>query len=222
GRAGGTGGGPGAGAVGVIEELADYLPVPVIVKEGSTYRLDYDLPKSIGRVRMFHGNIGVLVKAWGYLKLLGSEGVRLSSGIAVLNANYVRKRLMGMGFEVPYGKGRPCKHEFVISLSRFRREYGVRALDFAKALMDRGVHPPTMYFPLIVQEAFMIEPTESDSLSELDAYVYAMGELADLARSDPDELLSAPKNTAIGRIDDSFANKRLWLSWKVYKDRESS
>ncbi|MDK2372020.1 MAG: aminomethyl-transferring glycine dehydrogenase subunit GcvPB [Candidatus Korarchaeota archaeon] len=216
------GGGPGAGAVGVIEELADYLPVPVIVREGDTYRLDYDLPKSIGRVRMFHGNIGVLVKAWGYLKLLGSEGVRLSSGIAVLNANYVRKRLMDMGFEVPYGKDRPCKHEFVISLSRFRREYGVRALDFAKALMDRGVHPPTMYFPLIVQEAFMMEPTESDSLEELDSYVYAMGELADLARSDPDELLSAPKNTAIGRIDDSFANKRLWLSWKVYKDRESS
>ncbi len=216
------GGGPGAGAVGVIEELADYLPVPVIVREGNTYRLDYDLPKSIGRVRMFHGNIGVLVKAWGYLKLLGSEGVRLSSGIAVLNANYVRKRLMDMGFEVPYGKDRPCKHEFVISLSRFRREYGVRAFDFAKALMDRGVHPPTMYFPLIVQEAFMMEPTESDSLEELDAYVDAMGELADLARSDPKELLSAPKNTAIGRIDDSFANKRLWLSWKVYKEREGS
>ncbi len=214
------GGGPGAGAVGVVEELADYLPVPIIVRDGDVYRLKYDLPKSIGKVRMFHGNVGVLVKAWGYLKLLGSEGVRLSSGIAVLNANYARKRLMDMGFEVPYGRDRPCKHEFVISLSNFRREHGVKALDFAKALMDRGVHPPTMYFPLIVQEAFMMEPTESDSLEELEAYVNAMGEIANLAKRDPSELLSAPKNTAISRIDDSFANKRLWLSWKIYKEKE--
>ncbi len=214
------GGGPGAGAVGVVEELADYLPIPIIVREGDTYRLDYNLPKSIGKVRMFYGNIGVLVKAWGYLKLLGGEGVRLSSGIAVLNANYVRKSLMDLGFEVPYGRNRPCKHEFVISLSNFRKECGVKALDFAKALMDRGVHPPTMYFPLIVQEAFMMEPTESDSLEELDAYIEAMRELADLAKENPDELLNAPKNTAIGRIDDSFANKRLWLSWKMYKESE--
>lgn len=212
------GGGPGAGAIGVIEELAQYLPVPIVVKEGDAYRLKYDLPKSVGKVRMFHGNVGVLVKAWGYLKLLGSEGIRLSSGIAVLNANYARKKLMEMGFEVPYGKNRPCKHEFVISLANFRKETGVIALDFAKALIDKGVHPPTMYFPTIVPEAFMMEPTESDSLSELDAYINAMRELGELAREEPEKLTKAPNNASITRIDESFANRRLWLSWKIYEE----
>ncbi len=214
------GGGPGAGAVGVVEELEDYLPVPVLEREGGKYRLRYDLPRSIGKVRMFFGNVGVLVKAWGYLKLLGSEGVRLSSGVAVLNANYAKRRLMDLGFDVPYGRDRPCKHEFVISLSRFRKEYGVRALDFAKALIDRGLHPPTMYFPSIVPEAFMMEPTETDSLEEIDSYVEAMKELAELAQRDPDQLIQAPKNAAITRLDEPFANRRLWLTWKMYQEGE--
>ncbi len=214
------GGGPGAGAVGVAEELKDYLPVPIIVKEGNKYKLSYKVPKSIGKVRMFYGNVGVLVKAWGYLKLLGSEGVRTSSGIAVLNANYARKRLMDVGFEVPYGKNRPCKHEFVLSLSNFRREYGVKALDFAKALIDRGYHPPTIYFPPIVHEAFMMEPTESDSLREIDGYIEAMKEIKELAKEKPDEVLNAPRNAAITRIDDALANKKLWLTWKIYKESE--
>ncbi len=212
------GGGPGAGAVGVTNELKDYLPVPIIVKEENRYKLSYEVPKSIGKVRMFYGNVGVLVKAWSYLKLLGSEGVRTSSGIAVLNANYARKRLMDIGFEVPYGKNRPCKHEFVLSLSNFRREYGIKALDFAKALIDRGYHPPTIYFPPIVHEAFMMEPTESDSLREIDGYIDAMREIKESAKEKPDEVLNAPRNAAITRINDALANKKLWLTWKIYKE----
>ncbi len=214
------GGGPGAGAVGVTEELKDYLPVPIIVREGNKYKLSYNIPKSIGKVRMFYGNVGVLVKAWSYLKLLGSEGVRTSSGIAVLNANYARKRLMDLGFEVPYGRNRPCKHEFVLSLSNFRRKYGIKALDFAKALIDRGYHPPTIYFPPIVHEAFMMEPTESDSLREIDGYIEAMNEIKELAKENPDEILKAPRNAAITRINDALANKKLWLTWKIYKESE--
>ncbi len=214
------GGGPGAGAVGVNDELREYLPIPIVVKEGNVYKLNYNLPKSIGKVRTFYGNVGVLVKAWAYLKLLGSEGVRISSGVAVLNANYARKKLMDMGFEVPYGKNRPCKHEFVLSLSNFRREYGIKALDFAKALIDRGYHPPTIYFPPIVHEAFMMEPTESDSLRDIDGYIDAMGEIKRLAKEKPDDILNAPQNAAITRIDDALANRRLWLTWKIYKESE--
>ncbi len=212
------GGGPGAGAVGVVDEFKEYLPVPIIVKKGEKYGLSYDVPKSVGKIRMFYGNVGVLVKAWAYLKLLGSDGVRTSAGIAVLNANYARKKLMDVGLEVPYGRNRPCKHEFVLSLSNFRKKFGVRALDFAKALIDRGYHPPTMYFPPIVPEAFMMEPTESDSLRELDGYVEAMREIKELAEERPEDILDAPKNAAITRIDDAFANKKLWLTWKIYEE----
>ncbi len=215
------GGGPGAGAVGAKEELRDYLPVPVVVKEGNRYRLSYDVPRSIGKVRTFYGNVGVLIKAWAYLKMLGSEGVRETASLAVMNANYVRKKLIDSGFEVPYGRDRPCKHEFVISLAKLRKETGVRALDFAKALIDRGLHPPTMYFPQVVQECLMIEPTESDSLEELDRYVDVMREIKELAYESPDELMKAPKRSAITRVDESFANKVLWLSWKVYEKQKS-
>lgn len=214
------GGGPGAGAVGATEELKDYLPVPVIIKEGSRYKLSYEVPRSIGKVRTFYGNVGVLVKAWAYLKMLGSEGVRESASLAVMNANYVRKRLMEYGFEVPYGKDRPCKHEFVISLAKMRKDTGVRALDFAKALIDRGLHPPTMYFPQVVQECLMIEPTESDSLEELDKYVEAMREVRRLAYENPEEVMKAPRRSAVTRVDESLANKVLWLSWKVYEKQK--
>jgi len=211
------GGGPGAGAVGTTEEFRDFLPIPVISKRGDYYFLDYNVPKTIGKVRMFYGNIGVLIKAWVYLKLLGGEGVRSVSTVAVLNANYARKKLVEMGFEVLYGKDRPCKHEFVLSLSEVKKKYGIRALDFAKALIDRGFHPPTIYFPLIVPEAFMMEPTESDSLREIDGYVNAMKEILRRIEENPEEILQAPKNSAIGRIDDVFGNKKLWLTWKIYE-----
>jgi glycine dehydrogenase subunit 2 len=211
------GGGPGAGAVGVVNHLKDYLPVPIIVRDGERYKLSYDIPKSIGKVRMFYGNVGVLIKAWAYLKMLGSEGVRESAAISVLNANYVRKKLMDSGFEVPYGRNRSCKHEFVISLAKMKKETGVRALDFSKALIDEGLHPPTMYFPQIVQECLMIEPTESDSIAELDRYVEAMIKIKEKAYERPEEIMNAPKRAAITRIDESFANKVLWLSWKIYE-----
>lgn len=215
------GGGPGAGAVGVTEELSCYLPVPIVVREGGKYKLSYDVPKTIGKVRTFYGNIGVLVKAWAYLKMLGSLGVRESAAVAVMNANYVRKKLIDMGFETPYGREKPCKHEFVISLAKLRKERGVRALDFAKALIDKGVHPPTMYFPQIVQECLMIEPTESESLIELDKYVEAMGEVMRLAYEKPEEVVNSPKRAAVTRVDESFANKALWLSWKIYEEKRS-
>lgn len=214
------GGGPGAGAVGATDEFRDYLPVPMIVKESSRYRLSYDVPKSIGKVRTFYGNVGVLVKAWAYLKLLGSKGVRESAALAVMNANYVRKELIESGFEVPYGKDRPCKHEFVISLAKLKKETGVRALDFAKALIDRGLHPPTMYFPQVVQECLMIEPTESDSLREIDKYVEVMREIMKIAYTRAEDVLKSPKNSSITRIDDSLANKTLWLSWRIYEKQK--
>ncbi|MDW8036189.1 MAG: aminomethyl-transferring glycine dehydrogenase subunit GcvPB, partial [Candidatus Korarchaeum sp.] len=214
------GGGPGAGAIGTTDELKDYLPVPVLVREGGKYKLSYEVPKSIGKVRTFYGNVGVLVKAWAYLRMLGSEGVRESAALAVMNANYVRKKLMEFGFETPYYKDRPCKHEFVISLAKLKKETGVRALDFAKALIDRGLHPPTMYFPQTVQECLMIEPTESDSLRELDRYVETMREIMRIAYEKAEEVLNAPKNSAVTRVDESLANKVLWLSWKIYEQQK--
>ncbi|RDD52958.1 MAG: aminomethyl-transferring glycine dehydrogenase subunit GcvPB, partial [Candidatus Korarchaeota archaeon NZ13-K] len=184
------------------------------------YRLSYDLKRSVGKVRMFYGNVGVLIKAWAYLKMLGSEGVRRTAALAVMNANYVRKRLMNCGFDVPYGRDRPCKHEFVISLARLRKETGVRALDFAKALIDRGLHPPTMYFPQVVQECLMIEPTESDSLREIERYIEAMDEIRRLAYERPEEILNAPRRASITRVDESMANRVLWLTWKIYEKQK--
>ncbi len=213
-------GGPGAGAVGVREGLQDYLPVPVVRREGDRYVLDYSVPKTVGRIRSFYGNFAVLVKAWAYLKMLGSEGLRTVSGVAVLNANYAKSRLEGLpGVEVPYGRGEPCKHEFVLSLEPLKRETGVRALDVAKRLMDYGVHPPTIYFPPIVREAFMMEPTESDGLDEIEDYVRAMEEILEEAAENPESVKSAPSRTAIGRLDEALATKRPILSWRMYENK---
>ena len=218
------GGGPGAGAVGVVDDFKDFLPVPVVAKRGDKYVLDYNVPKTIGKVRTFFGNVGVLVKSWAYLKLLGTEGLRKVSSIAVLNANYARKRLMDAGYLVPYGKNRPCKHEFVLSLEDLK-EYGIRALDVAKALIDRGMHPPTIYFPLIVKEAFMMEPTESDSLEDIEEYVKAMEEIRSLALQGSSYLKEAPINAAVRRLEETIANRRPILTWKMYqkmKEKQAS
>jgi len=213
-------GGPGAGAVGVTESLRDFLPVPVVRRGEEGYYLDFSLPKTIGRVRAFYGNFGVVVKAWAYLKRLGSEGLRAVSGAAVLNANYVLSRLRSLrGVSIQYGEGDPCKHEFVVSLRTLRRETGVRALDVAKRLLDLGVHPPTMYFPLIVGEALMIEPTESDSKRELDRYVAALERALREAYENPRVLKEAPHHTAIGRLDEVSAARRPILSWRMYERR---
>ncbi len=209
------GGGPGAGAVGVTEDLKDFLPVPLIKKSGNKFYFDYNVPKTIGKIRTFYGNSEVLIKSWAYLKMIGTEGLRKVSSIAVLNANYARRKLVDYGYKVAYGKERPCKHEFVLTLEDLK-EYGVRALDVAKALIDRGLHPPTIYFPLIVKEAFMMEPTESDSLEEIDEYVKAMKEIRELAMEDSEALKRAPKNSSVRRLDETLANRKPILTWRMY------
>ena len=199
------GGGPGAGPVGVVDRLTPYLPVSLVREraDGSHY-LDYDLPKSIGYIAPFYGNFAIILRAYAYLLMLGGEGLERISENAVLNANYVRARL-GEHFDAPVD--RRCMHECVLSASR-QAKGGVRAMDIAKALIDRGYHPPTVYFPLTVDEAMMIEPTETESKETLDGFIDAMIEIAQLAESDPDALHAAPKTTPVGRLDEVRAARQ--------------
>ena len=214
-------GGPGAGAVGVREGLQDFLPVPVVRKGPDGFYLDYSIPKTIGRVRAFYGNFGVIVKAWAYLKRLGTEGLLAVSGAAVLNANYALSKVRRLkGVAIKYGAEDPCKHEFVISLEPLKRDTGVKALDVAKRLLDRGVHPPTMYFPLIVEEALMMEPTETDSRRELDYYIWALEEALREAYESPELAKGAPTSTAVSRLDEVLAARRPILSWRMYERRK--
>jgi glycine dehydrogenase subunit 2 len=196
------GGGPGAGPVVVRDILEPYLPTPVLKKMGvHEYTLDYDRPKSIGKVRSFYGNFGVLVRAYAYIRALGADGLREVSDAAVLNATYVMAGIRDL-FEVPYE--RPIMHEFVVSAEPLR-EHGVRALDVAKRLLDYGVHPPTTYFPLIVKEALMIEPTETESRDDLDAFVAAVRAVVAEAHTDPELLRTAPHTMPVGRLDEVAA-----------------
>lgn len=204
------GGGPGAGPVGVKEHLADYLPVPVIVKEGECFRFDYARPKSIGQVRSFYGNFGVLVRAYAYILSLGSEGLRRASLVALLNANYIRARLKDH-YYLPYDL--PCMHECVFS-DRWQSKFGVTALDIAKRLMDYGFHPPTIYFPLVVQGALMIEPTESEAKETLDQFIEAMVRIAREAETEPELVREAPHKTKIARLDEVLANRKPRLRWR--------
>ena len=195
-------GGPGAGPVAANDTLAPFLPAPVIGFDGEKYFFDSaPCPLTIGRARSFHGNFSVLIKALSYLLAAGGDGVREASGAAVLSANYIRARLQSVFGVVGEGY---CMHEFVLSCKDTAKA-GVHAIDFAKAIMDRGVHPPTMYFPLIVEEALMIEPTETESVETLDAFVEMMLDLRRLADEDPEQLTSAPRTTPIGRPDDVLA-----------------
>ncbi|ADG05473.1 Glycine dehydrogenase (decarboxylating) [Kyrpidia tusciae DSM 2912] len=203
------GGGPGAGPVGVKAFLAPFLPSPVIRREGDRVVLDDDRPQSIGRVHSFYGNFGVLVRAYAYLRAMGPEGLRRVSEDAVLSANYLMRRLAPY-FELPYD--RTCKHEFVLSGARQKRQ-GVRTLDMAKRLIDFGFHPPTVYFPLIVDEALMIEPTETESLETLDAFVDAWAQIAEEVKSDPDKVRSAPHTTVVSRLDETLAARAPVLRW---------
>ncbi len=196
------GGGPGAGPVGVCKRLEPYLPISRLVKRNdNTFTLDYDRPKSIGYVSPFYGNFLVCVKAYAYILLLGAEGLIEVSEQAVLNANYILNALKDV-YDVPFP--RPCMHECVLS-ARNLAEQGVRAVDVAKALMDRGFHPPTIYFPLIVKEALMIEPTETESKETLDAFIAAMRDIAYQARTDPEAVRRAPVTTPISRPDETKA-----------------
>ena len=204
------GGGPGAGPIGASEALAPYLPGPVPVRAADgTFRLDAERPRSIGRVHTTLGNFGVLVRAYAYLLAHGGDGLREISLAAVLGANYLRSRLRGE-FAIPYD--RHCLHEFVLSGSR-QKARGVRTLDMAKRLLDFGFHPPTIYFPLIVEEALMIEPTESENRETLDRFADALLAIAREARDEPEIVKTAPHTTPVGRIDEAGANRNPSLCW---------
>jgi len=210
------GGGPGAAPIGVMTKLADYLPIPTVEFDGSKYYLDYNKPKSIGKVRAYHGSAAVVLRAYAYILLHGREGLEMASEVAVLNANYMAQKLRKVkGFSLPYGEGVPRKHEFVLSASRLTKETGVTALQVGKRLLDFGVHPPTVYFPLIVEEAMMVEPTETVSKLELDAMITAFEKISDEAYSNSDQPKTSPHATSVTRIDEAKANrpKTMELTW---------
>jgi len=202
------GGGPGAGPIGVMSKLADYLPVPTVEFDGSKYYLDYNKPKSIGKVRAYHGSAAVVLRAYAYILLHGKEGLVTASEAAVLNANYLAQKLRKVkGFSLPYAEGVPRKHEFVLSASRLAKETGVTALQVGKRLLDFGIHPPTVYFPLIVEEAMMAEPTETVSRLELDEMVTAFEKISNEAYSNSDQPKTSPHAASVTRIDEAKANR---------------
>ncbi len=207
------GGGPGAGPVGVKKNLARFLPVPVIGFDGKQYYFDYNIENSIGKVAGYYGNFAVLVRAWAYIKYMGGNGLKAAAERAVLNSNYLKQRLLPY-FDMPYKTLR--KHEFVLSASNFKK-YDIRALDIAKRMLDYGIHAPTIYFPLIVEEALMVEPTETESKEELDNYADIVIKIAEEAKTDPKLLKDAPHNTAVERIDEVTATKNPILTWNMYK-----
>lgn len=192
------GGGPGSGPVGVKGNLVDFLPVPVIEKNNDTYYLNYDLPQTIGKVRSFYGNFNVLVKAYAYILTMGAEGLKTASSLAVLNANYVKEKLKEY-YELPFDT--ICKHEFVFSGLKSKAN-DITTLDVAKRLIDYGFHPPTIYFPLIIDSALMIEPTETESKETLDEFIEAMKSIAKEAEENPEILKTAPHNTPVRRLDE--------------------
>jgi len=204
------GGGPGAGPVGVKKFLEDFLPSPRIKKEGNEYKFDYSSKKSIGKVSMFYGNFAVLAKAYTYILMKGKE-LKNASEKAVLNSNYLMEKLRKAGYDVPYYGRR--MHEFVISLSDLRKK-GIRAIDVAKRLLDYGFHPPTVYFPLIVEEAFMIEPTEDENKATLDKFAEVMGKIL---HEDAELLKNSPHSTPVKRVNEVMAAKKPKLTWKDLK-----
>ncbi|RJO65236.1 MAG: glycine dehydrogenase subunit 2 [Candidatus Omnitrophota bacterium] len=206
------GGGPGAGPVGVTARLSEFLPVPrVIKKRDNTFALEYKFPHSIGPVAPFYGNFGVILKALAYIMLLGKTGLIEVSEIAVLNANYCLARLKDF-YQVAYNKNR-CMHECILSAVE-QAKNGVRALDIAKYLIDKGFHPPTIYFPLIVKEALMIEPTETESKETLDSFIAVMIEIAKMSKTHPELVVNAPLCSPVKRLDETKAARELNLRWR--------
>ncbi len=204
------GGGPGSGPVGVAEKLVPFLPVPVVEKRDERFVLDNDRPRSIGRMKEFYGNFAVMLRAYAYIRELGAAGLKQACQMAVLNANYVRARLEGH-YHLPYSKR--SLHEVVFSDKKLE-EFGVTTLDVAKRLLDHGFHPPTIYFPLVVHGALMIEPTESESKDTLDEFIAALLAIAAEAREDPEALKTAPHRTIVGRLDEVKAAREPILTWK--------
>jgi glycine dehydrogenase subunit 2 len=210
------GGGPGAGPVGVRGPLVPFLPAPRVLRNADgTFRLERqgERPESIGRVRGHVGSVGVLVRAWAYIRAHGADGLREVSEDAVLAANYLRHRLEADGaYEIPYPG--PCAHEFIASAAGLKRATGVRTLDVAKRLIDKGYHPPTIYFPHTVEEAMLIEPTETERLDTLDAFADALLEIAREARETPDLVTSAPHTAPVRRLDEATAARQPNLRWR--------
>ncbi len=205
------GGGPGAGPVGVTEELASFLPVPTVERrEDGSFWLDYDRPKSIGRIRAFLANVGVLVRAYAYIREMGGEGLCRATELAVLNANYIRRRLEEL---YPPRYTGPCLHEVVLSDARLQEECHVSTLDVAKRLMDYGFHPPTIYFPLIVPGALMIEPTETEPPEEVERFCQAMEAIFREAHENPELVRTAPQSKGLGRLDEVLAARKPVLRW---------
>ncbi|MEW6592972.1 MAG: aminomethyl-transferring glycine dehydrogenase subunit GcvPB [Candidatus Hadarchaeota archaeon] len=217
------GGGPGSGPVGVVESLEEFLPIPSVERDEKRGRfyLDFNRPKSIGKIKSFYGNFGVLVRAYTYILMMGADGLEEATEAAVLNANYIMKKLQAVkGFELKLDG--PCKHEVVFSAEPLKTEKGVSARDVSKSLLDYGLHAPTYYFPPIVPEALMIEPTETEPKEELDRFISALAKIAEEADTKPEKLRSAPTGTAIGRLDEVKASRDPILSWRMYKSKASS
>lgn len=212
------GGGPGSGVVGVNDRLKPFLPIPIVghaVENGENryfWLTESDVPQSIGRLSAFMGNSGILLRAYVYMSMLGANGMCRVSEFATLNANYLMARLAAAGFEIAY-PARRASHEFIVSLKGIARETGVIAMDFAKALLDRGFHAPTTYFPMLVPECLLIEPTETETKQELDAFADALIEIRDLARSNPQSVKDAPVTLPVRRLDDVRAARQPDLAW---------
>ncbi|MGI8923193.1 MAG: aminomethyl-transferring glycine dehydrogenase subunit GcvPB [Fimbriimonadales bacterium] len=209
------GGGPGCGCIAVKKHLEPFLPVPIVENAGGAYSLDYRRPHSVGRVHTFYGNFLMDVRAWAYVRAFGREGLPEIARHAVLNANYVRAKIE-REYPMPY-EGRVSMHEAVLTVAPLKRATGVRALDISKRLIDYGFHPPTNYFPLIVPEALMIEPTETETMETLDAFCAAMLAIAKEARENPQLLHDAPSTQPVGRLDEAYAAKTLDVSWQPPK-----
>ncbi|MDO8291612.1 MAG: aminomethyl-transferring glycine dehydrogenase subunit GcvPB [Gallionella sp.] len=210
------GGGPGAGAVGVAQRLLPFLPLPVVAKQDETYRYltEKDLPQSIGHLSAFTGNIGVLLRAYVYARMLGAEGMHRVAEFATLNANYLMAELHKAGFTIAFPQRR-ASHEFIVSMKPLKDATGISAMDVAKRLLDKGYHPPTTYFPMLVPECLLIEPTETESKETLDGFVAAMKEIRDEAHATPELVKGAPHTMPVRRLDDVKAARELDLTWKI-------
>jgi glycine dehydrogenase subunit 2 len=218
------GGGPGAGPVGVTEKLSEYLPTPRITNSGGSYHLEYNKPKTIGQIKSFVGNTAVLLRAYCYILSLGRDGLKLASEQAVLSSNYLLSLLDKNAFSPTTSVGIPAKHEFVVSESPLKKRTGVSAGEVAKAILDQGMHSPTTYFPLIVSEALMIEPTETETLENLQEYAKTLNSISSMSGDDKDSILTSPHNTSIGRLDEARAShpNTMILNWKAIPQSQPS
>jgi glycine dehydrogenase subunit 2 len=210
------GGGPGAGPIACSDRIEPFLPVPQVVQQGEAFGLDFDRPKSIGKLRGFQGNFGVFVRSYAYICSLGGDGLKDVSEVAVLNANYLKALMAepGIAEYLPVAFDRTCMHEFVLSGRGAKEELGIRTLDIAKRMLDHDVHPPTVYFPLLVDEALMIEPTETETKERLDHFAAVVREILAEAKEDPEVARTAPHTTPVRRLDEAGAAKRPVVRWR--------